>query len=79
MVVFFVSCLGSNRKAFISYIRAVHLRGDKSVFDVEKLPLSEYATAIGLPVAPRVRFVEVRNLETSAPDRFNYIHILDFF
>eukprot|EP00299_Pterocystis_sp_00344_P017044 c8548_g1_i2.p1 GENE.c8548_g1_i2~~c8548_g1_i2.p1 ORF type:complete len:767 (+),score=208.50 c8548_g1_i2:34-2334(+) len=46
------------QKAFISYVRSIHLRGDKSVFDVTQLPLEEYAASLGLPNTPNVAFVE---------------------
>ncbi|CEH14991.1 dead-domain-containing protein [Ceraceosorus bombacis] len=46
------------QKAFVSYVRSVHLQKDKSVFDVTKLPLDKYAAALGLPGAPKVKFVK---------------------
>lgn len=35
----------------------MHLQRDKSVFDVTSLPLDKYAAALGLPGAPKVKFV----------------------
>ncbi|XP_008827938.1 probable ATP-dependent RNA helicase DDX10 [Nannospalax galili] len=46
------------QRCFVSYIRSVYLMKDKEVFDVSKLPLTEYALSLGLAVAPRVRFLQ---------------------
>lgn len=47
-------------KAFVSYVRSIFLKSNKEVFDVTELPLEEYAYSLGLPGAPRIRFVTVR-------------------
>ncbi|XP_007539348.1 probable ATP-dependent RNA helicase DDX10 [Erinaceus europaeus] len=46
------------QRCFVSYIRSVYLMKDKDVFDVSKLPVPEYALSLGLAVAPRVRFLQ---------------------
>lgn len=46
------------QKAFISYVRSVHLQKDKKIFDVLALPLETFATSLGLPGAPKVKFVK---------------------
>lgn len=46
------------QKAFTSYVKSVHLQKDKEVFDVTKYQLEEFATSLGLPGAPRIRFVK---------------------
>jgi len=46
------------QKAFASYVKSVHLQKDKEVFDVQKYKLEEFATSLGLPGAPRIRFVK---------------------
>ena len=46
------------QKAFVSYVRSVHIQKDKSIFDVKKLDLEGYASSLGLPGAPRVKFVK---------------------
>ncbi|KAH0625136.1 hypothetical protein JD844_033281 [Phrynosoma platyrhinos] len=43
---------------FVSYLRSVYLMKNKEVFDVFKLPTSEFALSLGLAVAPRVRFLQ---------------------
>lgn len=45
------------QKAFVSYVRSIHLQKDKETFDVLALPLEKYAEALGLPGAPKVKFV----------------------
>ncbi|TKA55913.1 hypothetical protein B0A53_01610 [Rhodotorula sp. CCFEE 5036] len=44
------------QRAFISYVRSVHLQKDKTIFKVDALPLEEYAASLGLAGAPKIRF-----------------------
>ncbi|XP_054830831.1 probable ATP-dependent RNA helicase DDX10 [Eublepharis macularius] len=46
------------QRCFVSYLRSVYLMKNKEVFDVFKLPVTEYALSLGLAVAPRVRFLQ---------------------
>ena len=46
------------QKSFIRYLRSVHLQSNKEIFDVRKLPTAEFALSLGLPQAPRVRFLK---------------------
>jgi len=46
------------QKAFASYVRSVHLQKDKDVFKIEEYELEGFATSLGLPGAPRIRFVK---------------------
>ncbi|PWN93387.1 DEAD-domain-containing protein [Acaromyces ingoldii] len=46
------------QKAFVSYVRSVHLQRDKTTFDVLALPLEPYAQSLGLAGAPKVKFVK---------------------
>ncbi|NXD80265.1 DDX10 helicase, partial [Halcyon senegalensis] len=46
------------QRCFVSYLRSVYLMKNKEVFDVFKLPLTEYALSLGLAMAPRVRFLK---------------------
>jgi len=46
------------QKAFVSYVRSVLVQKDKDVFDVKKLDLEEYAASMGLPGAPKVKFIK---------------------
>ena len=49
------------QRSFICYLRSVHLQSNKRVFDVRKLPTEEYALSLGLPQAPRIRFLKKSN------------------
>ena len=46
------------QKAFVSYVKSVHLQKDKDIFNIQKLDLEQYAASMGLPGAPRVKFVK---------------------
>ncbi|KAF2219260.1 P-loop containing nucleoside triphosphate hydrolase protein [Elsinoe ampelina] len=46
------------QKAFISYTRSIHLQKDKQVFRIDELPLEDFAASMGLPGAPKIRFVK---------------------
>ncbi|KAL3699296.1 hypothetical protein R1sor_017318 [Riccia sorocarpa] len=49
------------QKAFITYLRSIHLQKNKAIFDVKALPIAEYAVSLGLPTTPRVRFIKSGN------------------
>lgn len=51
------------QKAFVSYVRSIFLQKDKEIFNVEDLPLEEYAKSLGLPGAPKIK------VNRSATDR----------
>lgn len=46
------------QKAFVSYVRSIHLQKNKEIFDVTALALEPFAAALGLPGAPKVKFVK---------------------
>ncbi|EXJ84637.1 hypothetical protein A1O3_05307 [Capronia epimyces CBS 606.96] len=46
------------QKAFVSYVRSVHIQKDKETFDLKKLDLEAFAASLGLPGAPRVKFIK---------------------
>ncbi|EKM57131.1 uncharacterized protein PHACADRAFT_119388 [Phanerochaete carnosa HHB-10118-sp] len=45
------------QRAFVSYLRSVHIMKDKSIFKLEELPVQRYAEALGLPGAPKIKFL----------------------
>lgn len=49
------------QRSIISYARSVFLNGNKAIFQVQNLPFEEYAVAIGLPSAPKLKFVKSMN------------------
>jgi len=46
------------QKAFVSYVRSIYVQKDKEVFQLEELPVEEFATSIGLPGAPKIKFMK---------------------
>lgn len=49
------------QKAFISYVKSIHVQKDKEIFKLQKLGLEEYAASLGLPGAPRIKFMKGDN------------------
>ncbi|TKA33771.1 ATP-dependent RNA helicase DBP4 [Salinomyces thailandicus] len=47
------------QKAFASYIRSLHVQKDKEVFKLESYDLEGFAASLGLPGAPRIKFLKV--------------------
>lgn len=45
------------QKTLVSYVRSIHLQHNKRVFKVSELPLDEFARSLGLPGAPKLRFI----------------------
>ena len=45
------------QKAFISYVKSIHVQKDKGVFKLSELPLEEFSASLGLPGAPRIKFL----------------------
>ncbi|XP_057441193.1 DEAD-box ATP-dependent RNA helicase 32 [Lotus japonicus] len=45
------------QRAFVTYLRSIHIQKDKEIFDVLKLPIDEYSASLGLPMTPKVRFL----------------------
>ncbi|KDE03407.1 hypothetical protein MVLG_06123 [Microbotryum lychnidis-dioicae p1A1 Lamole] len=45
------------QRAFISYVRSIYLQKDKTIFNLDDLPLEAFATSLGLAGAPRIKFV----------------------
>ncbi|KAB8342726.1 hypothetical protein FH972_022326 [Carpinus fangiana] len=46
------------QKAFTSYVRSVHVQKDKDIFNVNAYDWETYASSLGLPGAPKIRFVK---------------------
>lgn len=46
------------QKAFISYVKSIYVQKDKEVFNLKELPLEEFAGSLGLPGAPRIKFIK---------------------
>ncbi|PSC73011.1 DEAD-box ATP-dependent RNA helicase 32 [Micractinium conductrix] len=46
------------QRALVSYLRSVFLQPNRKVFDVTQLPAAEFAYSMGLPTAPKLRFLK---------------------
>ena len=46
------------QKAFISYVTSIHIQKDKDIFKLKDLPLEDYSASLGLPGAPRIKFLK---------------------
>ena len=44
-------------QAFVSYVRSVYLHKDKSIFKLDELPVDKFAESLGLPGAPKIKFL----------------------
>jgi len=45
------------QRAFVSYMRSVYIHKDKATFQLDKLPADRFAAALGLPGAPKIKFL----------------------
>ncbi|KAJ4480397.1 DEAD-domain-containing protein [Lentinula edodes] len=61
------------QRAFVSYLRSVHLHKDKTIFKVAELPANEFAESLGLPGAPKIKFLskEVAKQKKNTDRRVN--------
>ncbi|KFK27102.1 hypothetical protein AALP_AA8G334600 [Arabis alpina] len=48
------------QRAFITYLRSIHKRRDKEIFDVTKLSIDDFSASLGLPMTPRIRFTNLK-------------------
>ena len=49
------------QKAFVSYVRSIHIQKDKETFKLNELPLEDFSASLGLPGAPRIKFLKSDN------------------
>ncbi|KAK4254407.1 hypothetical protein QN277_009793 [Acacia crassicarpa] len=49
------------KRAFITYLRSIHIQKDKEIFDIMKLPIDEYSASLGLPMTPKTRFLSQKD------------------
>lgn len=63
------------QKAFISYVKSIHLQKDKEVFKLKELPLEDFAASMGLPGAPRIKFIKGDDTKDrkNAPRALNHL------
>ena len=41
----------------MSYLRSIYLHKDKSIFKIDELPVDRFAESLGLPGAPKIKFL----------------------
>ncbi|KIV93711.1 hypothetical protein PV10_04906 [Exophiala mesophila] len=51
------------QKAFVSYTRSIHVQKDKETFNLKALDLEGYASSLGLPGTPRVKFIKGEDIK----------------
>ena len=51
------------QKAYVSYVKSVHLQKNKEIFKLNELALEGFSTSLGLPGAPTVRFIKGENVK----------------
>lgn len=50
------------QRAFITYLKSVCKEKDKEVFDVMKLGIDDFSASLGLPLTPKIRFLNQKNV-----------------
>ncbi|KAH8102132.1 P-loop containing nucleoside triphosphate hydrolase protein [Cristinia sonorae] len=60
------------QRAFVSYLRSIYLHKDKSIFKLDELPIERFAESLGLPGAPKVKFLS----KEMAKRRKNASHVV---
>ncbi|KAK6269668.1 hypothetical protein POUND7_006773 [Theobroma cacao] len=61
------------QRAFITYLRSIHIQKDKEVFDVMKLPIDEYSASLGLPMTPKVRFLNQKKKSKKESEKSSFL------
>ncbi|WVR08495.1 ATP-dependent RNA helicase DBP4 [Kwoniella sp. DSM 27419] len=46
------------QRAFISYMKSIHIQKDKTIFKLSEMPAEAFAESMGLPGAPQIRFAD---------------------
>ncbi|KAK7440264.1 ATP-dependent RNA helicase dbp4 [Stygiomarasmius scandens] len=57
------------QRAFVSYLRSIYLHKDKSIFRLAELPVEKFAEALGLPGAPKIKFLNKEVAKQKNMDR----------
>lgn len=52
------------QKAFVNYVKSIHIKGDKETFKLKELDLEGFAASLGLPGAPKVKFLKGDDTKT---------------
>lgn len=67
------------QRAFLTYLKSIHNQKDKEIFDVMKLPIDEFAASIGLPLTPKIRFLNHKTKSQKASEKSSLVRPEDSF
>ncbi|ERN19650.1 hypothetical protein AMTRI_Chr02g257360 [Amborella trichopoda] len=56
------------QRAFVMYLKSIKLQSNKEVFDLSKLPVEDFSASIGLPMTPKIRFLNKRSKVKAEPE-----------
>ncbi|KAJ5371437.1 ATP-dependent RNA helicase dbp4 [Penicillium cataractarum] len=65
------------QKAFISYVKSIYVQKDKETFNLKELKLEEYASSLGLPGAPRIKFIKGDDTKERKNASWKMAHLTD--
>ncbi|KAK2639642.1 hypothetical protein Ddye_027437 [Dipteronia dyeriana] len=66
------------QRSFITYLRSIHIQKDKEVFDVMKLSIDEFSASLGLPMTPKVRFLNQKVKGKTGPGKPSVLEIENY-
>ena len=69
----YMQILTSYLQAFVSYMRSIFLQKDKSIFKIDELPAERFAESLGLPGAPKIKFLSKELMKK----RKNASHVIE--
>ncbi|KAF2288753.1 hypothetical protein GH714_012243 [Hevea brasiliensis] len=52
---------GLAKRAFVTYLRCIHIQKDKEVFDVMKLPIDKFSASMSPPMTPKIHFLNQKS------------------
>ncbi|KAK9133445.1 hypothetical protein Scep_012973 [Stephania cephalantha] len=65
------------QRAFATYLKSIHKQKDKEIFDVMKLPIEAFSASLGLPMTPKIRFLNQKNKGKTTPIETSSQHVND--
>jgi ATP-dependent RNA helicase DDX10/DBP4 len=65
------------QKAFISYVKSIYVQKDKETFNLKELKLEDYAASLGLPGAPRIKFIKGDDTKERKNASWKMAHLTD--
>ncbi|CAK8538797.1 unnamed protein product [Lathyrus sativus] len=65
------------QRAFVTYLRSIHLQKDKEIFDILKLPIDEYSASLGLPMTPKIRFINQKLKSKAVSTKSDLAELVD--